>query len=85
MVFTIMDIPGDNGQCLGSYVSLRDGSSGQSPLLGQFCSGNYPDRRPIYSTSQTVTVQFKADWRTWLQASSGKGFQMGFQIAAPTN
>lgn len=54
------------------YVSIKDGSSTQSKLLGKFCRGKPVD--PVFSSGPNAVVEFSSD-----NGGSYKGFYLIFE------
>ncbi|XP_013889459.1 deleted in malignant brain tumors 1 protein [Austrofundulus limnaeus] len=61
-----------NTECSFDYISVYDGSSTGSRLLGSSCSAN---RIVFYSTSQYLTVTFRSDFSV-----TGTGFYATYRI-----
>ncbi|XP_013797015.2 cubilin [Apteryx mantelli] len=69
----------DSIQCSRDFLEVRNGSDGQSPLLGRFCGNTVPS--PIFPKNHIVYLHFKSDTSvahdgyeiTWTSSSSGCG------------
>ncbi|XP_052697133.1 cubilin-like isoform X2 [Crassostrea angulata] len=56
--FTAFDLEGSTN-CIYDYLTVYDGGSVQSPLLGRFCGAQIP--APVSSTQNMMTVKFVTD------------------------
>ncbi|NXY42567.1 CUBN protein, partial [Ceuthmochares aereus] len=69
----------DSIQCSHDFLEVRNGSDGQSPLLGRFCGHTVPS--PIFPQNHVVYLRFKSDFSvahdgyeiTWTSSSDGCG------------
>ena len=63
LTFDLMDIEGINNDgdnlCYFDYVEIRDGNSGESPLLAKVCGDQTPN--PVQSTGMLMWIRFKSD------------------------
>ena len=75
LTFTRMDIE-SHSSCAYDYVSVYDGPSTASALLGKFCGSAVP--APVASTSPTLTVVFHSD-----SGSGGLGFEAQYVSLDP--
>lgn len=79
LTFPFFDIEAGTGGTICDYDVLRvfDGSSVNSPLLGEYCNNNLPST--ITSTGGSITVQFESDG-----GLEEAGFEINWQCNYPT-
>lgn len=80
LTFPFFDVEaGSNGSvCDYDVVRIFDGSTVNSPLLGEFCNNNLPSS--ITSTTGSVTIQFESD-----VAVTNPGFEIDWLCGYPTS
>ncbi|KAM4028087.1 cubilin isoform 1-T1 [Anomaloglossus baeobatrachus] len=61
-----------SSECGGNYVQVRDGSSAESTLIGEYCGSEVPPT--IFSTQRSLYVQFLTD-----ASSTNRGFMASYQ------
>lgn len=71
--FKEFDVEGEKN-CLYDYVTLRSGSSGNSPLLARICNG--VGQRDFVIPGNQMWIEFKTD-----RAVGAKGFNAEYSIA----
>ncbi|XP_061178089.1 cubilin-like [Saccostrea echinata] len=74
LTFSAFDLEGSSN-CIYDYLTVYDGGSMQSPLLGRFCGPQIPG--PLSSTQNMMTVRFVTDGST-----HNTGFQASYTSTA---
>lgn len=67
--FDSFQLEGAFPQCGSDYIAVRDGSSGESPLIGKFCGSNKP--APIISSENSLYFFFVSNEKDPFDGFSG--------------
>lgn len=67
--FDSFQLEGAFPQCRSDYIVVRDGSSGESPLIGKFCGSNKP--APIISSENSLYFFFVSNEKDPFDGFSG--------------
>lgn len=67
-----------DGSCQYDYLTIYDGPSTASTVIGKYCDGNPPPTF-IHSTGSSITMQFSTD-----EALEEDGFKIGWECSIPS-